>query len=98
MSSKKENMTIMMLICSAVVMLVVLTIVNLAGPQDAFAGAMQAQGGDYRATIASLSDGQDTLWILDCRSKVMGIYLYDTKDDRLELKQTTTIQQLHTTR
>lgn len=88
MDTTKDNTLIMVLICSAVVLLVVLCLVTLnSGPQIAVAGSMQDRGGDYSITVARLSQGQETVWVLDCRNETVGVYLYDNGSRRLELQR-----------
>jgi len=88
MSAQNQNMTITILICTALVMLAVLTVFDFdrTGPA-AYAGSMQDRGGDYSVTVAQLSSGQEALWILDTRHETIGVYLVDNKTKRLELRK-----------
>jgi len=95
MDTKSENTGIMILTCTAVVLLVVLSLVQVgSGPSVVLAGSMQDRGGDYSATVARLSEDQEAVWILDCRNATIGIYQYDISSKRLELRQTFTLEQV----
>ncbi len=90
-----KNITVICLFGSSLILLTLLTIVQVfVTPPVVFAGSMQASGGDYIATIARTSDAEEVLWILDCRTKTIGIYQYDNTTRRLELRTTFTVKEL----
>lgn len=83
-----HNIPIFALTGSALVLLVALCLVYLAGsPPPAQAGSMQASGGDYTMTISQVSTGEEALWILDSRSRTVGIYQYDNNEKQLMLRR-----------
>ncbi len=90
-----KNITIICLFISSLILLTLLTITQIfISPTPVFAGSMQASGGDYIATIARTSQGEEVLWLLDCRTKTIGIYQYDNSSRMLELRTTFTVKEL----
>ena len=74
MSTQNQNTSILMLICTALLMLAVLTVLDSNNDSTLdFAGSMQDRGGDYSITVARLSEGQETVWVLDSRHRTIGI-------------------------
>lgn len=95
MDNKQHNTTIMILMCTALAMLTMLTILNWSDDSTvAFAGSMQDRGGDYSITVAQLSSDQEAVWILDSRYKTVGVYLYDAKSKRLELRRVVSLAEV----
>ncbi len=90
-----KNITIICLFASSLILLTLLTITQMfVAPTPVFAGSMQASGGDYIATISRVTQGAEALWVLDCRTKTVGIYQYDNGSRSLELRTTFTIKEL----
>ena len=86
---KRQNITIISLASSAFIMLIALVLVQwLAAPQVVVAGSMEARGGDYVATVANIASDVQGLFLLDARSRTMGIYFYDNSTKRVELMST----------
>ena len=89
MSARNPNTTIMILTCTALALVAILALMNsTTTPSDVFAGSMQESGGDYIVTAAQLSADQEAVWVLDARSKMIGIYQYDVSTGKLELRRT----------
>jgi hypothetical protein len=83
---KRQNITIISLSASAIILLVVLVLVQwFAVPQTVVAGSMEARGGDYVATVANIASDVQGLFLLDARSRTVGIYFYDNNTKRVEL-------------
>ncbi len=92
---KGKDITIICLFASSLILLTLLTLTQLfVTPKPVFAGSMQASGGDYIATIARVTEGEEALWVLDCRTKTVGIYQYDNGSRSLELRTTFTVKEL----
>lgn len=91
----KKKVIIASLFASSLILLTLLTVVHLfVSPQIVIAGSMQDRGGDYIATVSSVSSDEDVLWVLDCRTKTAGIYQYDPGSRMLELRTSLTVRQL----
>ncbi len=91
----RKNITIISLVATAFALMILLVLIQLyTKPQVVMAGGMQARGGDYCATISQTASDEEALWVLDSRSKTVGIYQYDNNTRRIELRKTFPIAQL----
>ena len=98
MSGQYQTPTIMILMITALALVAVLALMNsTGGPADVWAGGTQESGGDYIVTVAQLSSGQQAVWILDARSRMIGIYQYDVSTERLELRRTLSLETILST-
>ncbi|MFA5863268.1 MAG: hypothetical protein WC975_01120 [Phycisphaerae bacterium] len=83
----RKNILILSLSASAFALLLLLVLLQLvSSPQQALAAGQQ-NGGDYILTTARTVSGEDSLWVLDGRSRNVGIYQYDNNLKRLELRR-----------
>jgi len=82
----RRNLPIAVLAVTAAVLLLGLVVVDSLNRPVVYAGSMQGSGGDYAATIMRLSDSEEVLWIIDARSRVAGVYEYDSNSGRLVLR------------
>jgi len=83
---KRQNITIISLAVSAFVLMAALVFVQwFTTPQAVVAGSMEARGGDYVATVANIASDVQGLFLLDARSRTLGIYFYDNNSKRVEL-------------
>ena len=88
-----KNILIVILTVSAVGLAIVLAILTVFSPAVARAGG-QVTGGDYVVTTAKLTTGGDAVWILDSRSRNVGVYQYDLATKRVELRRVIPVAQL----
>jgi hypothetical protein len=90
----RKNITIVTLVSSAFVLLVALVLLQMFNsPNIVQAGSMEARGGDYVATMGKIATDSEALFLLDARSKNMGIYYYDNSSKRVELFQVVPVGQ-----
>jgi len=93
MSSEKLNTSIIALAASALVLAVILAVIHLAVlPRTAVADNVQSSGGDYNMVAARVTTGDEAVWVLDARSRTVGIYQYDNNSQSLELRRTFSLQ------
>jgi len=84
----RKNILIASLSTSALVLIALLVLIQVfTSPQPAMAIG-QEKGGDYAVTLARMANGEEALWVLDARSRNVGIYQYDTQTRRVELRRT----------
>lgn len=91
----RKNLTIASLAASAFILLVALVLLQMFNSQNVVvAGSMEARGGDYVATMGKIASDAEALFLLDARSRNMGVYYYDNNTKRVELYQITPVSQL----
>jgi hypothetical protein len=83
----RTNKAIIALTAISVILLAVFVFVHLNAVPVSIAGSMQASGGDYHACMVRTMTEDEAIWILDTRSKNIGIYQYDNAARRLELRR-----------
>jgi secreted trypsin-like serine protease len=89
----RKNIVIAGLSASAFLLLIVLTVIQLfSAPQVVLAGG-QVTGGDYIVTSAKTANDEDAIWVMDTRSRNIGIYQFDNSSRRLELRKLYSIAQ-----
>lgn len=89
----RKNILIAGLSASAFILLVILTLIQLfAAPQVVLAGG-QVTGGDYIITTSKTVNGEEAIWIMDSRSRNIGVYQFDNSTRRLELRRIVPITQ-----
>ena len=76
-----KNVTIVMLLISAVV----LTVLMLATTQPADAGNTSARFGDYVMSPGARADSFDNLYVIDVLQKKLNVYSTDPNKRRLEI-------------
>jgi hypothetical protein len=83
----RKNVLIAGFSASAFILLVALILIQLfSAPQIVLAGG-QVTGGDYIITSAKTTSGEEAIWIMDTRSRNIGIYQFDNTTRRLELRR-----------
>jgi hypothetical protein len=93
----RKNITIVSLSATAVILLVLLVLFQWFNtPKVVFAGSMEARGGDYVATMSKIASDVEAMYLLDARSRTMGIYLYDNNTKQVELRRTIVLSQSET--
>ena len=91
----RKNITIITLTTTAVILLAALVFVQMFNsPNVVVAGSMEARGGDYVATMGKIASDVEALFLLDARSRNMGIYYYDNNSKRIELYQVLPLAQI----
>jgi hypothetical protein len=89
----RKNILIVGLSFSAVILLIALVVIQLfTVPQVVMAGG-QVTGGDYIITSAKTASGEEAVWIMDSRSRNIGVYQFDNSTRRLELRRIFPISQ-----
>jgi hypothetical protein len=89
----RKNILIAGLSFSAVILLIALVVIQLfTAPQVVMAGG-QVTGGDYIITSAKTASGEEAVWIMDSRSRNIGVYQFDNSTPRLELRRIVAITQ-----
>ncbi|NLX04677.1 MAG: hypothetical protein GXY33_06000 [Phycisphaerae bacterium] len=89
MTTDKQTKLIIALLCSALLMTMALLVLDRGMlTSEALAGSMQDRGGDYAITMARQTDSQEAVWVMDARSRTIGVYMYDVTSKRLELLKT----------
>ncbi len=84
---ERKNILIAGLSASAFILLVALALIQLlSSPQVVLAGG-QVTGGDYIVTSAKTASGEEAVWIMDTRSRNIGVYQFDNSTRRLELRR-----------
>lgn len=91
---EKKDYLIMIMMVLSVVLLAILFFTDNFQPKIVYAGSMCASGGDYIATVSTTSSSEEVLWILDCRSKIAGIYQYDPGSKMVELRALVRVEAL----
>lgn len=82
----RKNTLILGLTASAMVLMGLLALIQLFYiPQNTFAVGQQ-NGGDYVVTTSRTANGEEALWVLDARTRNIGIYQYDNSLRQLVLR------------
>jgi hypothetical protein len=94
----RKNITIVSLASSAVILLALLVFLQMFNsPNVVVAGSMEARGGDYIATMGKIASDAEALFLLDSRSRNIGIYYYDNNSKRIELYNIVPLSQIERT-
>lgn len=83
----RKNIFIAGLSASAFILLVALTLIQLFSNPQVVVASGQVTGGDYIITSAKTANGEEAMWIMDTRSRNIGVYQFDNSSRRLELRR-----------
>lgn len=80
-----KDFAIGILSVTAVVLLVGLFVVTVAGPREAYATGQNDRSGDYVVSTCQLDETAEIVYILDAGVQVMNAYAFDINQSRLEM-------------
>jgi len=79
--NKTQNLTILLLTCSAGVLA---TLLLLAWPPEGLAGETSVQAGDYILATGSYSESADLIYVVDVAQQKMNLYFLDPRTNGIE--------------
>jgi hypothetical protein len=83
-----KNLTIGVLSVTATILLVGVILMSTVGQQPAMGYGQVDRGGDYVLLTSQWRTEHELLWVLDGRSRALGMYFFDPRRSRLELVAT----------
>lgn len=92
MENRKFQIGILAL--TATILFVGLIVVETVSVQPVYAGSMQDRGGDYSLTSMRVSSSKEVVWVIDARSRMAAVYMYDNNANSLVLRDRINIADL----
>lgn len=80
-----KNLTIGVLSVTATILLVGVILMGTVGQQPAMGYGQLDRGGDYLLLTSQWRTEHELLWVLDGRSRTLGMYYFEPRRSRLEL-------------